>query len=1028
MFKTCLHILSIGLLMSLSIQLNAQTHGIRFQRIGLEEGLSNMAVDALHQDRFGFIWVGTWDGVSRYDGQSFEVFRTIPGDTNSLISNEIKSFAEPNDSSLWVSTYGGLTRWDHKQARFFKRQTNGKPLPAHYRLSHHLIADQQGNLLLAGHQGNDITLISGDSISKQLRLRDTSLSYNRVPPVLLATESGTWIGDSFGLMYLTEGETKVEDGEAYDPILRELNNHPISALIQDQNGVIWIGAEDGLWGYSPTTGALEKVTLSGPNTMTKVQALAMGDGGQLWIGTAQGLHCRHPLSGLIDSYYHDPNDPFSLSHDNIHSLLVDRGGTLWVGTARGGLNHTYLRKPSTFNTVTHSAFGLPRHELVVFSFEQASKDKMWVGTNHGLFLMDKQSNQILGHWQAGNQTSDDLLGETVMAIYQAKNGKVIISTRPGGLQELDVTTGRVIPLATYQSDYRKALGFFRKILSSSYDDDTLFVAGNLGTGRYIRSTGEWKRFHTSYSWDIMRQGDCQFLIGENGLSTYNMCEDSMEASSWIATPQDEKKANTVLYRDQEGLWIGTYGMGLIQKTDPDSGYRRWSRQHGLPSDYIFGIQEDDRGQLWLSTTAGLAKFDKQTGLVLTFGQDDGLMDNEFGTNSSFKASDGEMYFGGNNGFISFYPDQIEVRQSRYNPPLVITSLRLSGDPLPADSAVWMKHQISFPGYLQQHLEIGFAALDFSRPANLSYQFRLLGWDDEWTQPSSRANAQFTNLKPGTYQFEVRSTNGDGKWTSKVRRLTVIISPLWYQRWWIRVVVPFSGVALVLGSVFVRFRQSRAREREILYHRMASIKQQALSAQMDHHFTFNALNSIQRFITDNDKASSLYYISKFGKLIRRFLDQARKNEHPIEDEITTLELYLSLESLRAKHSFSYRFEVDPEIDPFNTDIPTSLLQPLVENAIWHGLVPRNDDLGILLIGFELHERNLVLVVEDNGVGKKHQKLSRKNHESKGMLIIRERLQSLETLTGQSLPLKFEATEPGAQFPGTKVSIYLPHPDH
>lgn len=1027
MFKNLLYIIFAGLLVSLSIPLNAQTPGIRFQRIGLEDGLSNMSVDALHQDRFGFIWVGTWDGVSRYDGQSFEVFRTIPGDSTSLIFNEIKSFAEPNDSSLWVSTYGGLTRWDHKQARFFKRQPNGKSFPSHYRLCHHLETDRLGRVFLSGHQGNDILIITGDSISEPINFRET-LPYNRTPAVLLATESGVWIGDSYGLVFLKEGEARVETGESYDPILRKLRNKHITALIQDQHGVIWVGTQDGLWGYSPATSALEEVRLADSKSVSGVQALAMGDGGQLWIGTASGLHCRHSLSGLVDSYYHDPYDPFSLSHDNIHSLLIDRGGTLWVGTARGGLNRAYLRKPATFSTVTHSAFGLPRHELVVFSFEQASPDKIWVGTNHGLFLLDKLSKQILHHWEAGNTQYNSLLGETVLAIHQTEDGRVILSTRPGGLQQLDIETGRIIPMPTFQSDDQKSIGFFRKILPSVYDPDTLFLAGNLCIGQYIISTGEWKELMSCYSWDIVRKGDCQFLIGENGVSTYNHCEDSVEVYSWIATPQDRKKANTALYQDETGLWIGTYGMGLIQKTDDSPGYKRWSRQHGLPSDYVFGIQEDNRGQLWLSTTEGLARFDKETGAVLTFGQDDGLMDNEFGTNSSFKADDGEMYFGGNNGFVAFYPDQIEVRQSRYNPPLVITSLRLSGDPLPVDSAVWMKHQISFPGYLQQHLEIGFAALDYSRPANLSYQFRLLGWDDEWTQPSSRANAQFTNLKPGTYQFEVRSTNGDGKWTSKVRRLTIVISPLWHQRWWIRVAVPFSGLALVLGSIFVRFRRSRAREREILYHRMASIQQQALSAQMDHHFTFNALNSIQRFITENDKASSLYYISKFGKLIRRFLDQARKNEHPIEDEITTLELYLSLESLRAKHSFAYRFEVDPELDPFNTDIPTSLLQPLVENAIWHGLVPRNDSDGLLLISFALHEHNLVLTVEDNGVGKKHQKSSRKKHESKGMLIIRERLETLETITGQSLPLVFEASNPGTKFPGTKVSIYLPHPEH
>lgn len=1000
-----------------------QAPDLRFHHIGVEDGLPNMTVDALHQDRFGFIWIGTWDGVCRYDGKSFEVFRTIPGDTTSLIFNEIKGFSEPNDSSLWVSTYGGLTRWDHLRGRFFNRTIEGRRFPSHPKLVHHIVSDLNGDLLMGSNNGDNLYVMQGDTATYPLTFEASTT--NSHPPCMLAHNAGIWVGDDRGLFIIRRGNQQREPASSYDPSLSGFQHLQVRCLLEDRNGVIWIGTESSLWGYSPLTGALEEVKQADGSSIHHITALEEGLDGQLWIGTRRGLFCRHQLSREITAYKHAPADHRSISQDHIKSLLVDRSGSLWVGTARGGLNLANLRKPSPFHAVGHSFFDLPLHELVVFSFEEAeTEDEIWVGTNHGLHLMNGDDGSIIRSWHEGEV--DGLAGETVMSMIRLESGELLVSTRPGGIQILDPVSGEIRHVSNPHMGEQEAISFFRSMRKTG--PDTLLLAGNLGVWLFFPRTESWKQLSNGYCWDaVPADHPCQILIAENGLHLIDMCADTQLMYRWHPTPHDHKRPVTVLHRDTASLWVGTYGMGLLRVDLTDWSFRRWSRKDGLPSDYVFAIEEDGQDRLWLSTTEGLARLDKSGGNILTFSVDDGLVDNEFGTGSAMVTEEGEMFFGGNNGFISFFPDQVEIRQSRYEPPLLINSLSLSGKSMQLDSAVWMKQRISFPGYQQQHLEIGFAALDYSRSDNLTYQFRLRGWDDRWSLPNRRANAQFTNLSPGTYEFQVRSTNGDGMWTSPTRSLTIVISPLWYQIWWVRVLAPIGSLFLLVGGIVIRLRQLRKRERVELLHRIASIRQEALSAQMDHHFTFNALNSIQRFITENNKKASLYYISRFGKLIRRFLDQARKHEHPIEDEISTLDLYLSLEALRCRDAFSYQFEVDPEIDPFNTDIPTSLLQPIVENAIWHGLVPRKDEHGLLMVRFHLQESHLVLTVEDNGVGWGRATRKPDGHQSKGMTMIRERLQALETLTGQSLSVTVEANDPGTDFPGTRVSISLPPPD-
>lgn len=393
-----------------------------------------------------------------------------------------------------------------------------------------------------------------------------------------------------------------------------------------------------------------------------------------------------------------------------------------MGTARGGLNQANLRKPSLFNVVNHGNFELPLHELVVFSFEESQDNRLiWVDTNHGLYLIDRATGKIRDQWHEAAQ--EGLTGETVMSLFQLKNGQLLLSTRPGGTQILDPETRKVRRVPNPEMGAQEEISFFRTIREHS--PDSLLLSGNLGVWLFTPSDENWQLLVGGYCWDALGGAEeGEVLVAENGLHQLDICVDSTILYRWHPTQHDHKRPMTYLFRDSVNLWIGTYGMGLIRVNLKDWSFRRWSRKDGLPSDYVFTILEDEQSRLWVSTTEGLARLDRESGDILTFSMEDGLMDNEFGTSSAFVAEDGEMFFGGNNGFVSFYPDQIEIRQSRFAPPVLITSLSLSGKPMVLDSAVWVKRHITFKGYPQQHLEIGYAGLDFSRPGNLSYQFRL----------------------------------------------------------------------------------------------------------------------------------------------------------------------------------------------------------------------------------------------------------------------------------------------------------------
>lgn len=358
----------------------------------------------------------------------------------------------------------------------------------------------------------------------------------------------------------------------------------------------------------------------------------------------------------------------------------------------------------------------------------------------------------------------------------------------------------------------------------------------------------------------------------------------------------------------------------------------------------------------------------------------------------------------------------------------LTNFSISGEDYQRNTALEALDSIEFSYAQNQVLEFSFSGFDYAHLGETRYKYRLLGFEDDWSAPTLVPNTRYTDLSPGAYRLEIMANNGEGFSSENVKTIYLRIRPLLIQRTWFKALAIATAIFLLSLLVYIRTRRLNRRERTLLQYKAALAKQEALAAQFDHHFTFNSLNSIQRFVIEKENKQAIRYISRFGKLIRRVMHQARQNLITIEEEMQTLELYLSLEQLRVRHPFTYDIRIDKHIDPFTAEIPTMLIQPYLENAIWHGLMPAERP-GQIMMTFEQKGAFIHINITDDGIGRKKsaelKAKSRMNHESKGMTLARERLESLHLKGGNKGSLKIhDLYDKEGKALGTRVELKIP----
>ncbi len=820
---------------------------IRFEQLTVEEGLSQNTILATLQDRQGYLWVGTQDGLNRYDGYSFTHFTYDPQDPNSISYNSVISLYEDREGYLWVGTWGGgLNRYDPNTGRFqrFLPDAND-PASLSSPVVTSIVQDQEGRLWVGTLKGLDLYYpATGKFIHFHADEENTStLSSDAISVILPAGDGTLWVGTgAYGVLGNGLNHFNPSTGETVRiPVMGACLLSPnISSIAMDLNGRLWIGhGGSGLPGggvdqFDPSTGNCRhfEIRTSTQQTNNNITRLLFDRDNRLWVGIWGGglMRMEEEETGTFTSLRHDPTDLESLSSDSISTLMQDRSGVLWVGTFDAGLNkliletlqfRTYKNNPADPTTLASNH---------VSAFAETTDGKLWVGTSEaGLDLFDAKSGQFT-HYRNIPSNPDSLSSNRIMSLYADGDGTLWVGTVNSGLDHFNPKTGK------FQHFHHDSA-----IPSSLIDDEVTYINRDSGGALWVATMGGLSRLnpdsgefanYTGLSGapvTLMADGgDLWIGTWGGGASRLSLAlpgilpADSsrlvvFQTLSHDAANPDSLSENSVwaIHKTLDGyLWYGTAG-GLDRYDRKAGKMKVYTEKDGLPSSSILGLQEDPVGHLWITTANGLARYDKSTDTFRAYDKTDGLQGNEFNTNASFiSPSTGEIYVGGTNGFTVFNPLALSSNQTP--PETVITHFDVLGEAYPFDPHGEAPVQLR---YNQNFITVSFTALDYHAPSKNAYAYMLEGFDPDWVQAGTRHTATYANLPPGSYTFHLRAANSDGSWGRDQKMLQIQIMPPIWQRWQYQVGFILALIAIVYGGFQWRLSDSRRNER-ILERRIA----------------------------------------------------------------------------------------------------------------------------------------------------------------------------------------------------------------
>ncbi|MFW6019109.1 MAG: ligand-binding sensor domain-containing protein [Bacteroidales bacterium] len=1026
-------------------QLFAQQHDVYSRNytseiVRAEQGLSQNSVLSIMQDSHGLMWFGTWDGLNRFNGLQFKIFRSdYSGATGQLPNHTINTIYEDHRGLFWIGTDNGLTRFN--------------PATENYR-----------NYF---HNPNDTTSISNDTIKT----------------IIADANKTIWIGTQNGLNKLadTSGKFVRYFHEPDNP--HSLSDHRINDIFKDSNGNLWISTADGLnkriTGYDRffrimagsdknlhiihntvncveelqdkrimvgAQGGLSVLKLSGDHIMDihpentnnqlkseKITDICSDSKGKVWIATD---------GGGISFYYPDQNKIKALENikgyrklneDYVNVIYEDQQNIIWIGYSWKGINKVVPSK--FFFSHFNQSDGLLSNS--VWSVAQIDKNRFFIGTDKGISLYNKNDDTF-----RPIQTEDGLSSDNIRAMTNDNNGNIWIGTLDKGLMKYDIKEQSFEYFGNKENDtfpmfYNNPVwaiqkDFRGKIWVGTFNGLFVFDPDSINQEKvksYYHDPDSEGSLSSNIIYSLYEDDNQTMWVStyNGGLNKYDRKNDHFLSYSYDADNPGSIPTNKVfsINQGQNGfLWIGTMGAGL-SKMNPYTGkFSQFQEKDGLSNNVVYDVIQDHSGYLWLSTNNGLSRFDPKTKAFVNYDIRDGVQSYEFNMGASLKSKQGDIFFGGMNGFNVFHPSKIQ--QSKVDPDLVVSQIEVYNELLPGmffdGDTINLSHD-------DNSLSLQFAALDYSNSVKLQYKYKMGKVSNEWIHTSSEKNiAEFTNLAPGTYTFYLMGTNSDGIWGKSPLMLTFVIEPAWYQTTFFRI----STILLFFGLIswVVSMRVKRIKMNHNVEKQMFDLERKALRLQMNPHFIFNTLNSIQNFILTHNKTAAVSYLNKFSKVMRQVLYNSDKTFVPLTDEITMIKNYIELEQLRFNAAFDYSFYIDEQVEQELIAVPTMLIQPHVENAILHGINNLKERKGRLDIQFYAHTINTIkCIVDDNGIGRKAsaelKETSGNIHNSKGFSITKQRLEQINHSFSESLSVWYEDKHDNAGNPnGTRVVIILP----
>ncbi len=870
-----------------SVQLYAQQWNQNYyvKHFGAEEGLSHTTINCFHQDARGYMWIGTIDGLNRFDGKNMKVYQANSSDSNAIVNGRINVIIE-HQQKLWIGTSEGISMFDYSINRFQTYQS-----PDGFNRVKDLVYDSLNNRIWMAASDGGLKYLDMDSDS--IESLESEIIRDAVPNKLVLINGTLYIGTIHHGVYKMDINTmKIHEFFNSNSDKFHLISDKILVLKQYDNG-LFIGTEGGGFAVHHFADSTTTYRTKDRNNESKfvVTSLAKYSDHTIIVGSLNGAYVYNEDFEMIHYERHISDTGPSLSANVLRALYLDKNQDLWVGTRQKGVD--FLGRESLdFNLINAQNSNLSGNNITAFARDE--KEGIWIGTlenglnyyRNGKFTIYKPEDK--SHYINSNTIND---------VYTDKKGDVWASTLEGGLSVLKNgkfksidDNGRITP---------------KEILQMSEDNKgNLWLATTKGLDSYNVQTGTITHHFLDKENKIInkRRNIRSVFAGTSGniyigtsLGLYVYHEDSAEVQFYNHDIKDSTSlSNNVvikIYEDSKNrIWLGTLGGGLIYFNEQEGTFKNYNMLHGFPDNSVKSIEEDADLNLWISTNNGLVRFNPDTKETLIFGESYGLQNLQFNINASAMCEDGNLVFGGIGGFNVFDSEGINMRRTKLQ--VVLTGLQLFGHDVQAmDKSGILTKDISLTDELvipydnARHFSFSFITMRFSNPNHIQYAYKLMGFENAWNYIGEVNNVSFTNLEPKKYTLQIMASD-DGRWNNPIKTIEISIPPPWYMQLVFRLLI-MALIMAMIGAVFI-YRGYAHKKQEQILKAMVEEKNREITIQ----------NKELRSVNENLHAQNLAVleqkevIDSQNKILTTFSNELKTSNDSLEKrvELRTKELH------------------------------------------------------------------------------------------------------------------------------------------